>query len=130
MHHLIVAERAGHTHIGFITQHIIGPRQLSLDRRHHQFGSAGAQANYSQTATGPANRFRFQRRRGNTQHHAIARFTPGNRQQRCIAAHKPQRHRQLKGRFTQRCTGHQGFRCDDARQRLTCQPGLVQRFED
>jgi hypothetical protein len=39
--HLIVAERPGHAHIGFIAEHIGGPRQFGLDRRHHQLGGAG-----------------------------------------------------------------------------------------
>jgi len=130
MHHLIVAERAGHAHIGFVTQYIIGPCQFGLDRRHHQLGSTGAQADHGQATTGPANLLRRQWRGGHAQRHAIARLTPGYGQQDIIAADKPQRHRQFKGRFTQRRTGHQGIGRNHASQGLASQPSLLQCFED
>ncbi len=62
--HLVVAEGTGHAHIGLVAQHILGAGQLGLDRRHHQLGRAGAQADHRQTTTAPANLLRIERRGG------------------------------------------------------------------
>ena len=52
--HLIVAERPGHAHIGFIAKHVLRPGQFRLDRWHHQLGSARPQADNGQTAAAAA----------------------------------------------------------------------------
>jgi hypothetical protein len=49
MHDLIGTERPGHAHVGFVTQHIVGACQLSLDRRHHQLCGTWPQADDCQT---------------------------------------------------------------------------------
>ncbi|MNE27228.1 hypothetical protein D3C80_1206300 [compost metagenome] len=59
MQHLVGAKGPGHTHIGLITEHVVGPRQFGLDRRHHQFRGTRAQANHRQTPTCPADGLRL-----------------------------------------------------------------------
>ncbi|MNJ49642.1 hypothetical protein D3C77_448870 [compost metagenome] len=52
MHDLVRAERSGHAHIGFVTEDIVGPRQLCLDRRHHELCGSRPQANHCQATAG------------------------------------------------------------------------------
>ena len=89
MQHLIVAKRPGHPHIGFVPQDVIGPRQLGLDRRHHQLGCARPEADNGQATPRTANQLWVQRRRGDPQQQTIARLMPHHRQYLLAGTHEP-----------------------------------------
>ncbi|MNY01988.1 hypothetical protein D3C86_1345400 [compost metagenome] len=126
VHHLVGAEWAGHAHIGFVTQHVIGASQLGLDRRDHQFGSARAQTDHRQSAAQTANRQGIQRFLGYRDGNGLItqdqyRLLDGvacQRAERTDIVGKAQRHAQLKRRFTQRRTGHFGVGSQQTGHRL------------
>ncbi|MNN26835.1 hypothetical protein D3C81_1403530 [compost metagenome] len=35
VHHLVVTERPGHAHVGFVAEDVLGACKFGLDRRHH-----------------------------------------------------------------------------------------------
>ena len=115
--HLIVAERPGHAHIGFIAQHIGATRQLGLHRRHHQVGGARPEADHREAATGTAELRHIQRLLGHAQGDVRVLLHLG----------ESQRHAQRQRRLVQRRVGHVRVAGQQTGQGLHGKARVVQR---
>ena len=135
MLNLIVAERTGHAHVGFVTENVCSSSELGFHRRHHQLRRTWAKADDSQTSARTTDLRNIQRLFGHGDGYIVGCCDDSSVRD-CIASqltdvirwrNKAQRHRQLERSFTQGRTGHLNVRRHQTGQRLNRHPGLLQR---